>query len=404
MFITQRHDQEINYYRRLLGKIGCFSKLFSESDSPLLPYRATEKLFCRAFHAEDLGRADIVVDAKLGAMGIAIKTFLEKNGSSNEKIAEFNEARGSYDKLPPLEKIKKICELRNERICFAKRLHGLDSVVYHCIVRGRGKIMIFEQPLVEISVKDIRLKRVSKAAISFGDGQGEYSFNLSKNTLLKKFHSRHPLLTIPLKIIGDPFDFLDEVVGEEVWQRGGGEGREETAGLQQIFLPLYSRSGEDKVVFPRSGLNQWNAGGRKRADDEVYVPIPSLIRNKYPDFFPKKDAEFTILLPGSKSLCAKVCQQGRKALMSNPNGALGKWMLRDVMQIKPRKLLSYSTLLATGFDSIRLTKINPATYEMQFSKVGSYEDFVESQVQGEGKADRGSNGIIQSNERVTRES
>jgi hypothetical protein len=39
-------------------------------------------------------------------------------------------------------------------------------------------------------------------------------------------------------------------------------------------------------VFERSGLNQWNARGRKRNESEVYIPIPKLIHDKFPNFFP----------------------------------------------------------------------------------------------------------------------
>ena len=391
MFITLRHSQQVEYYQKMLGKVGSLSGLYSESNCPLLHYRVTEKIFCRAFGADDLGRADIVVDAKLDNVGIAIKTFLQKNGSSYEKIGEFGAAKESYEKLTPLAKIKKICELRNERIRFAKRLHGLDTLAYHCVVRGEGRIMIFEQPLVEISLDNVRLKDVSGAGISFGDGRGEYSFLLSKNTLFKKFYSKQPLLTVFLKIMSEPFEFLDKQVGDEMWK---GDGVEEdqvpSVAENSIILPLYSKTTEGKCVFPRSGLNQWNASGRRRSCDEVYIPIPAWIHDKWDRFFPPKDAEFSILLPDFRSLRAKVCQQGRKALMSNPNGALGKWILRDVLKIEPGELLTYSDLLKTGVDGVRLSKISNKEYTMQFSEAGEYEEFFKShqarREEGEGEA------------------
>lgn len=379
MFITLRRPQQVEYYQKMLGKVGSLSGLYSESDCPLLHYRVTERIFCRAFGAEDLGRADIVADAKMDNVGIAIKTFLQKNGSSYEKIGEFGAAKDSYEKLPDLEKVKKICELRNERIRFAKRLHGLNELVYHCVVRGKGKIMIFEQPLVEISLDNVRLKDVSGAGVSFEDGQGEYSFLLSKNTLFKKFYSRQPLLTVFLKIISDPFEFLDKQVGDEMWKSDGLEEDHFHADAEDsILLPLYSKSTGGKHVFSRSGLNQWNAGGRKRAYDEVYIPIPAWIHDKWPKFFPEKDTEFSILLPDNRRLRAKVCQQGRKALMSNPNGALGKWILRDVLKIKTGKLLTYPDLLGIGVDGVRLSKISNKKYAIQFSEVGEYEEFFKS--------------------------
>ena len=41
------------------------------------------------------------------------------------------------------------------------------------------------------------------------------------------------------------------------------------------------------TVFEKSGLNQWNAGGRPRHSDEVYIPIPSEIHKNFQGFFSK---------------------------------------------------------------------------------------------------------------------
>jgi hypothetical protein len=38
-------------------------------------------------------------------------------------------------------------------------------------------------------------------------------------------------------------------------------------------------------VFEKSGLNQWNAGGRTRNKREVCIPIPNAINNNFPNFF-----------------------------------------------------------------------------------------------------------------------
>ena len=39
------------------------------------------------------------------------------------------------------------------------------------------------------------------------------------------------------------------------------------------------------------------------------------------------------MLPSGEILSAKVCQQGRKALMTNPNNAMADWMLRKVLSL-----------------------------------------------------------------------
>lgn len=77
-------------YERNLALIGTSSKLFSDSASPYLSYRITEKLYCESFNAIDCGRSDISIDAKLHDVGIGIKTFLHGKGNTFQKIAEFN--------------------------------------------------------------------------------------------------------------------------------------------------------------------------------------------------------------------------------------------------------------------------------------------------------------------------
>ncbi len=47
-------------------------------------------------------------------------------------------------------------------------------------------------------------------------------------------------------------------------------------------------------VFEKSGLNQWNAGGRTRNKSEVYIPIPNAIHNNFPNFFPSRNQSFFI--------------------------------------------------------------------------------------------------------------
>ena len=41
-------------------------------------------------------------------------------------------------------------------------------------------------------------------------------------------------------------------------------------------IPLYGIQKKEKFIFERSGLNQWNANGRKRDFGEIYIPIPEL--------------------------------------------------------------------------------------------------------------------------------
>ncbi|MGL4983034.1 MAG: hypothetical protein ACRC4W_09345, partial [Treponemataceae bacterium] len=125
---------------------------------------------------------------------------------------------------------------------------------------------------------------------------------------------------------------------------------------ETIYLPLYSPlSGE---VQEKSGLNQWNARGRLRDPNEVYIVVPKWIHKRYQNFFSDRDQIFTLVLPDKNNLQAKICQDAGKALMSNPNKDLGKWILRKVLQLKEGELVTYQKLEALGIDSVRIDKID----------------------------------------------
>ena len=147
---------------------------------------------------------------------------------------------------------------------------------------------------------------------------------------------------------------------------------------QTAVLPLYGRERGDaqkKLVQEKSGLNQWNAAGRRRDPNEVYIPISRKWHELCPGFFPPRDESFFLLLPNGERMKAKICQDGDKALMSDPNKALGKWLLRDVLDLKEGELLRYDKLERIGIDSVRIDKISDGEYEINFSKAGSYERF-----------------------------
>ena len=142
-----------------------------------------------------------------------------------------------------------------------------------------------------------------------------------------------------------------------------------------IFLPLFSDKG-GRSVPERSGLNQWNAKGRPRDFNEVYIPIPSWIHKTYSDFFPPRDTSFKLKLPNGSTIIAKLCQDGSKALMSNPNSDLGKWLLREVMNLQEGELLTYKKLQEIGLDSVVIYKESEDSFLIDFTEIGSYDMFV----------------------------
>ena len=127
----------VEKYLKDLKLIGSLSRLFSENEIPFLHYRLAENLYCKNFDAENLSRDDNSVDAKLNFYGIGIKTFIENNKKTFQKISEFNKQLSVYKNLNGIEKIKKISELRNKRLSFTKNVYGLTELIYHCIIRNK---------------------------------------------------------------------------------------------------------------------------------------------------------------------------------------------------------------------------------------------------------------------------
>lgn len=369
MFYSNQNLVSQKEYKKFLQVVGSLSNLFSESNIPYLYYRIAEKIFCKAFNAEDLSRSDVSVDSKKEILGIGLKTFLAGNCKTFQKITEFGSTdRTLYESLSLQKKIFKIAEIRNERIAFTQRVHNIESSIYHCIVREDAQFNIFEETMHFIEIENIKNIKEKKGSIIFEDGKEEYSFLVSKNTLTKRFNTSHFLEQFEVKLIENPLEMLLSCKNEYplLFSRRT---------QQTIFLPLYGR---EHIVYTNSGLNQWNAKGRKRDYDEVYIPIPAIIHRMYPNFFPNRNKSFNLKLPNSAIMGAKVCQDGGKALMSKSNKELGKWILRDILKLKEGELLTYEKLQILGIDSVRLDKVSDENYEINFAKNGSYDQFIES--------------------------
>lgn len=360
------NKQEIDSYLRDLRVVGSLSSLFSDSEIPLLHYRVTENLYCSSFGAENLARADVSADAKLRKYGIGIKTFTEGNKRTFQKVAEFNSQVELYHDLKPEEKVKKIAELRNRRIQFTKDVHDIHDMIYHCIVRNKNGFYLFEEDMFPIDIEHLHFDGVRNHIYKFHDGISEYQFNESKSTLYKRFITNDYFASIPVDVLENPMAEL---------RRLNLTGA--SAQISEVLiLPLYTyiRGTSIKIVAEKSGLNQWNASGRKRHPDEVYIPYPADIRAIFDSYFPNRDTPFDVLLPNGKILSMKVCQSDGKALMSNPNKSLGEWILRDILKVPYGKLVTYEMLLEIGIDAIIFEKIN-GKYRLNFAEVGKFEEF-----------------------------
>lgn len=370
MFYSSQDNKFQKEYIDNLTIIGTLSNLFSDSKTPYLYYRIAEKIFCNSFNANDLSRGDIALDAAKNNIGIGLKTFLKSNDRSMQKVAEFNKDRNLYKDVNDTSIVNIISELRNKRINFAEKISNVNHSFYHCVIRGENKFYLYEEKMDLINLENIQNIKKKQNSIWFNDGLHEYSFNLSKSTLLKRFHTNNLLEEFEVKILENPLEDIKNCFGQNDKLF-----KEDNFISETIYLPLYSKG---KIVPQGSGLNQWNGKGRKRDSNEIYIPIPSKVHKYSPNFFPPRDEPFSLILPNKEVLNVKVCQDSSKALMSNPNKALGKWLLRDVLELKEEELLTYQKLQLLGIDSVRIDKINNEIFTISFASLDSYENYLET--------------------------
>lgn len=375
-FFSNQSEKELYY--NLLKLTGALSKLFADGKNVYLHYRIMENAFCKAFNAHNLSRSDLSVDVSKSGIGLGLKTFLHKNGSPLEKIAEFNRSSYLLKDLNPREMIQKIAEMRNDRIRSTKDICSLTDVGYHYITRKEHQLLIYEEPMAEIDTSSLKLEKADNTSIKFCDNLHEYSFSLSKHTLFRRFDvSKAKLVnSLYITILDDPFEFL---AGFDTSIIKATKSEEEPVFEDYIILPLYSP--RENKVQEKSGLNMWNAAGRPRNMDEVYIPVPAWIHQEKAGFFdydlgryPKTNS-FTVILPNRKTLQMKVTQDGGKALQSDPNKDLGKWLLRDVLRLSPGTLVTKQLLDEIGIDSVKLSKVKSGLFELDFLKTGSFEDY-----------------------------
>jgi hypothetical protein len=368
-------DKENNgNYIKLLSATAKLSRLFSESQVPYLYYRATENIFCKSFNAENLSRGDSAFDANFNSIGVGLKTFICDKQFSTEKVAEFNKLSVQLKQYNGKELALKLAEFRNERIELANRLYNIENSLYHIVARKSNELMLFETDYEIIDINNISSVKESQSGLQFHDGKNFYSYNFSKSTLFRKFEIPQKNFRLPVEIINDPYklllDFFEEIkeisTAKDLLIKGE----------NYVILPLYGFKEKRKFVFEKSGLNQWNASGRKRDFGEVYIPIPIIIHQLYPNFFPSRDTEFNLKVPTGEILKAKVCQDNSKALMTNPNKALSDWLLRKVLGLKEGELATIEKMEELGFDSVIIQKDENGNFKIDKASSDSFEEFL----------------------------
>ena len=383
-FQTWKQNTE---YFEILQFLASLSGLFSDNVVPYLDYRLAENVFCKFFNAQNEARACTAYDAKLNLLGIGIKTFILKNDQSSEKVAEFNKLKSKLDPLSGIDLARQLGYFRNERIQFADNSYGTNNRIYHIVGRNEGLLRIFNTTYDYIDIDNIRITKDNDSGFWFEDGINEYSFNRSKSVLIKRFQvNSKDYVDVPVEILQDPLEVLKNLLNSSIPTVQTSiltPSNVYKKGIDYVILPLYSERG-GRNIAPKSGLNQWNAGGRKRDPNEVYIPIPKSIHNNYPNFFPPRDEHFSLELPDGNVLSAKVCQDGGKALMSTHNADLGEWLLRKVLRKPEGDLVTIDDLDRVGIDSVRIVNTHQTdvegkkVYSISFAdSYESYSDFFE---------------------------
>jgi hypothetical protein len=359
-------------YLKLLSVVSKLSGLFSESSIPFINYRVAENIFCRSFNASNLSRSDTAFDANYNSVGIGLKTFTCNSNNSSEKVAEFNSLSRVLENFKGKDLAIKLGEFRNDRINLASRLYDIDSSLYHIVARREKELLLYETDYNTIDINNIHSLKDNKASLQFEDGNNLYSFNYSKSTLFRKFIIPQNAFRLPIEIIEDPFALLLEIFANKELKPATNK---LIKGQNFVVLPLYGIQKMEKYIFERSGLNQWNANGRKRDFGEIYIPIPAELHRKYPNFFPKRDEDFNLQIPTGEIFNAKICQENSKALMSNPNKALSDWLLRKILQLKEGELATIEKLDKLGFDSVIISKTDNQNFKIDIMKTNTYNDF-----------------------------
>ena len=360
-------------YLKLLSAVSKLSGLFSESSVPFINYRVAENIFCRSFDAGNLSRSDTAFDANYNSVGVGLKTFVCNGNSSTEKVAEFNSLSRVLKEFKGKELALKLGEFRNDRINLANRVYDIENSLYHIVARKEKELLLYETDYNIIDIANIHSVKDNKASLQFEDGNNLYSFNYSKSTLFRKFIIPQNAFRLPIDIIEDPYSLLLELFEENKNLKTATD--KLVKGDNYVILPLYGIQKKEKFIFERSGLNQWNANGRKRDFGEIYIPIPAELHKKYPNFFPKRDRDFNLQIPTGEVFTAKVCQENSKALMTNPNKALSDWLLRKVLQLKEGELATMEKLDKLGFDSVIIMKDKNGDFKIDIMKTNTYTEF-----------------------------
>lgn len=394
-------EQEKKEYINFLKIFGALSGLFKDNKEganakkPYLYYRNHEQLFARVFMVDDLTRKDSAFDA-LGIwpgdrVGIGLKTWIHSNNLTYQKVAEFNKLAPTaiaplIEKGTPEEVIRKVAELRNDRIMLDKRLYRTNGDVYHFITRDDNVMNIIETPYDLIDIDSIEFIKTDGKTYSFKDKLHKYKFYKSKSVLLEEFDASagEIIETIPIEQYDDPFELIKMITIKN--------GQDDAVVTEAIYLPLYQDKKEGRIVTDCSGVNirhskpKSKGSNTPRPEYEIEVRVSKWIHHIFPNFFGinalnedeiknQQINDFDLILPDGRVLRGRIKQQNGKSLQTSPQGALGEWILKDVLGLENREVVTWELLNKLGIDSLKVIKVDDKHFNITVAETGAYEKF-----------------------------
>ena len=161
---------------------------------------------------------------------------------------------------------------------------------------------------------------------------------------------------------------------------------------QEVYLPLYQDKKEGRIVSPCSGINIRHSKSKSKGSNiprpeyEIEVRVSKWIHYIFPEFFginalkedeikDKELNDFDLILPDGRVLRGRIKQVGGKSLQTNPQGALGEWILKDVLGLRNREVVTWDLLNTLGIDSLKVTKIDNKHFKITVAETGAYEKF-----------------------------
>lgn len=432
-----KFDFDFEKYVTLMKAGASLTRLFSTEKRAYFDPSFVEKLFIYASSGKDLSKKnnsfDVLLerDGKAG-IGVGIKTFGIQNERSakKEKVAEMTSfaSNGEFDGLKQEKLAIAVSKKRNSRILsdIAEYNIDLNKSYYHCLLRTNKGVLIHQEAYDLIDISNIHpikgsgreVKKLNRfpdniGSPLFSDGKNIYTYGKAKNVLNKLFDTTKGFNSelIPVQIVEN---ILEELLAWNQIKEGVIVSLEKeiltplrtraialeilsselikkyVVGKDYVVLPLYSMKNGRKFLYEKSGLNAWNAAGRDRKFGEAYIQNSAKVRSINPAFFPPKEVQFLLKLPNGKLTKAKICQQDSKALMTDPNDILCSWLFPVIEQdfnnqraqerLQKQIPYTYEDLANIGKDCVKVSKHienGKTIYSIEFSDIGSYEDFLD---------------------------